>query len=74
MTTIVVVVRNIYLYDYHYYSSHSGVSHGILPAISTGCCVIMPSTIAQASGQVLSGEGPGRLDITNALGQTQNSD
>ena len=31
--TTIVVVRDIYLYDYYYhYSSHSGVSHGILPA------------------------------------------
>ena len=44
VTTIVVVVRDIYLYYYYYdYSSHFGVSYGILPARSTGCCVIMPS-------------------------------
>ena len=36
VTTIVVVVKDIYLYYYYYCNSHSGVSHGILPARSSG--------------------------------------
>ena len=62
MTTIVVVVRDIYLYYYYrYFISHSKISHGILPAMPTGCCVIMPSMVASSSKRpkpsIQNGEG-----------------
>ena len=44
MTTIVVVVIDIYLYDYNYFNSHSEMAHGPLPsgpAVSCATVVVV---------------------------------
>ena len=43
VTTIVVVVIDIYLYDYYYRNSHTEVSYGLLPARAVRYCTTVLS-------------------------------
>ena len=59
----------IYLYNYHYFCSHSGVSYGILPARAIGCCTeeLQPPVYRSCAEAEFAGDHRVRVTQASAL-------